>query len=172
MSLELTNSVHVFTRDLSNFVEAKKIDETKVNNIDVWIDEVRNYKAFFTGINKRTMDTIKIFSGLNVLEHFFIFSKKHLLEGIAKKENPKSAREILVFEEDLVFLANQIDSYKENRLQDTPNQVNFISRQLRERFRDAELFPSIEELEKTERKNKEWEKLNGIILEKALLSET
>lgn len=151
--LELTNSVNEFNRMIEKFILNKKISEIEVKNIKNISKIVADYKKYFSNSNKKPIEIVKIFTGLNLLENFLILSEKRLLEGIEKKENPKSAEEIYLFGEDLKILSNNIDAFKLNSKRDLPNIINFHSIELRERLRDSRLYPTIEEIEKMKDKN-------------------
>jgi len=147
MSLELTNGVHGFNNLLSSFITCEHIEEVKVKDIESIVGLVEQYKLdFLSRKEHRPIDLINIYSGLNLLKNFFICAQNHLLEGITKKENPKSAKEVFEFSEDIVILANLIDEFKLNEHKDTPSYINKFSIELRERLREKELFPSIDEL--------------------------
>lgn len=145
MELILTNLVHDFNKMIYSFIETKHIDPAKVQEIDEYILQIRLCKQATIRPNMNRRDIVKIFSGINLIENFLVKSKEHLLEGIERKENPKSAKDIFEFESEMVELANKIDAYTIKPVGDLSNSINSTSIYLRERLRANELYPSINE---------------------------
>jgi len=146
MQLFLTNIVHEFDTLICAFIETGRIDPFKVEAIDELITQITEYKKIAVKSTSERKDLIKIFSGINLIENFLKKSKVHLREGIAKKENPKSAKEIYQFQERIVFLANKIDQYTIKPTSDLPNGINFTSLQLRQRLRAEGLYPEVSQM--------------------------
>lgn len=160
MELQLTNSTHNFNRMLDSFIQNETIVSEELGEIDNIIQVIYEYKNWFANSDKKPIEIVKVFSGLNLLEKFFYSSKKQLLEGVKKKENPTSAKKIINFSEDIVELSNKIDASKLNSMKDMPNSINSQAIELREYLRDEKLYPSLEKIEKfTEKKNEKFQEL-------------
>lgn len=153
MELELNNSLRGFNLLVNQFISCKEIVKEEVETIDNIIQTISAYKNYFANSNKKGIDIVKVFSGLNVIERFLLFSKEHLLEGTRKKENPVSAEEIQPFIEDLIAISSEIDAFKLNPSRDMPSSINERSLYLREKLRKEFALPVSEELENLRDKN-------------------
>jgi hypothetical protein len=162
MNLVLTNTVHEFNNLVYSFIKTKKIDETKIDSIDSFICEIKKYKETIVRLKHERKELVKIFSGLNLIENFLAKSKGRLIMGIQKKENPKSAEDIYAFREDIVLLANTIDSYALKPVGDLSAKINAMSFNLRERLRANSLYPEIGE--KINPKDKQTKEITKILI--------
>lgn len=146
MELYLTNSAHEFNNLLNRFIENKKIEAESLISIDSTIKQVKKYKNFFANSQIGGINIVKLFSGLNLLENFYTYSKKRLINSVKIKENPKSAEEILAFMNDIISLSNRLDTFKINATKDSPEQINEIALELREPLREKKLYPKTKNL--------------------------
>ena len=163
--LSLTNGAHEFKRSLEQFIQNKHIDPEAVSGISSFISAVPEYKKAVAD-GKNNIDSVKVFSGLNALDTFILAAKKHLEGGIARKENPKSAEDLMEFSSDIIALANQIDMYVQNQNNASPSQINDIALHLREKMRLKELI-KLNEIPKSKGEKKFSEK----IFERSVLAE-
>lgn len=164
MSLDLTNLVHDFGKLIYSFIATEKIDVEKVEEIEELINEIEVYKKNIIKFDYEKKELIKIFSGLNLIKNFFKKSKEHLLIGAAKRENPKSAKDIYQFQNEIVLLANYVDSYKIKPVADMSNRINSTSLYLRERLRTEELYPAINEI--INPNDKETKEITHVLMKK------
>jgi hypothetical protein len=161
--LSLTNGAHEFKRSLEQFVQNKHIDPEIVSGINSFMSAVPEYKKAVAD-KKNNLDSVRLFSGLNALDTFISAAKKHLEEGIAKHENPKSAKELLEFSDDIIILSNQIDLYIQNPANTSSSQINEAALQLREKMRLNELIRLSDKP-----KNNAEKQLSEKIFEKSML---
>jgi len=153
MDFALTNSIHHFIQVLDRFISTSQIDLDQLDKIDTTLDIISEYKTHFANSNKKSIDIVKAFSGLNLLQNFLITAKGHLEEGVGKKENPKSAKEIFVFADDVVELSNKIDSFRLNSPRDIATRISQQAIELREDLRTNALYPAISNIENFGNKN-------------------
>jgi hypothetical protein len=130
LDLKLTNGAHEFKLALEEVIQTNYIDPQKVANINSFVFNIPEYK---NEIIKRgnLIDSVMAFSGLNALDSFINLAKKHLEE----KENPKSAKDLIKFFDDIIALTNQIDIYIQNPQNTSANQINSLALNLREKMR-------------------------------------
>lgn len=167
MELALTNSVHDFKQMLNSFIASKKIVEEELTITDNIISVISDYKKSFARSNNiKSIEIVKIFSGLNLLQNFLRLSKKNLMQGVKKHENPKKAKEVCVFLDEIIDLANKIDSFKLNSAKNLASDINLQAIELREELRNNNLYPQISELERS--RDKQSKKINELFTQKII----
>jgi hypothetical protein len=162
--LSLTNGAHEFKGALEQFIQCQYINPEIVSGINSFISAVPEYKKVIAE-RKNNIDSVRVFSGLNALDTFISAAKKHLEQGIAKHENPKSAKDLLEFSDDIINLANQIDVYVQNPANVSSSQINDAALRLREKMRLKELL----KLNSAPR-NKDEKRLSQKVYEKSVLA--